>query len=301
MVRAELLTPRSLISACFCLFVLGGATAASAAVESATQPATRPALPPGMTAYDWTVIVAYGVGLLAVGWYYARRTRTTEDYLLGGRSMRAGSVGLSLFATLLSTITYLAIPGEMIKHGPVILWSIAAIPIAYVVVGYLLIPPFMKLKVTSAYEILEVRLGVRIRLLGSVIFLMTRLLWMALIIYLTSDKIVVPIFGWSENIIIPLFGESTWELSPTTCVAVIIGLVTVVYTSMGGLRAVVFTDVVQSFILLGGAILAITVITVKMGGFSWWPTEWATNWSHQPVFWRPPCPASRRASIPPAR
>ncbi|MBN1853429.1 MAG: sodium/solute symporter [Pirellulales bacterium] len=224
----------------------------------------------GIAPLDWIVLALYGVGMLGIGWFYSRRTRNTEDYLLGGRTMRSGSVGLSLFATLLSTITYLALPGEMIKYGPVILWCMVAIPIAYLVVGYLLIPHFMKLRVTSAYEILEIRLGIRIRLLGSVIFLMTRMLWMALIIYLTADKIIVVMMGWPA-----------WM---TPYVSIIIGVVTVIYTSMGGLRAVVFTDVLQTFILFVGALLALLLITIKMGGFGWWPSEWSPSWGYQPVF-----------------
>ncbi|MBN1489079.1 MAG: sodium/solute symporter, partial [Phycisphaerae bacterium] len=239
--------------------------------SATTQSAEAAGNPVELKTVDRIVIAVYGIGLLAVGVYFARRTRTTDDYLLGGRKMRSGSVGLSLFASLLSTITYLAIPGEMISKGPVILLSLVSIPIAYVVVGWLLIPYIMRLRVTSAYEILETRLGVRIRLLGSVIFLLTRLLWMALIIYITSDKIVVVMMGWPSK--------------ATPYVAIAIGLLTVVYTSMGGLRAVVFTDVIQSFILLGGAVLSIVLITFAMGGVgAWWPHEWSSGWDLQPVF-----------------
>lgn len=229
----------------------------------------------GLTVVDWIVITFYGVGLLGVGWYYSRRTRNTEDYLLGGRNMISSAVGLSLFATLLSTITYLSIPGELVAKGPVILWTVAAIPIAYVVVGYFLIPHFMRLRVTSAYEILETRLGIHIRLLACTIFLLTRLLWMGLIIYQTADKVIVVMMDWDK--------------STTPYVAAVIGLITVIYTSMGGLRAVVFTDVIQSFILLGGAILAIIMISVEMGGVTaWWPTEWSPTWDTQPLFsWDP--------------
>ena len=72
-------------------------------------------------ALDWLVIAAYGVGMIAVGYYYSRRSRTTEDYMLGGRRMDSWLVGFSLFASLLSAISYLAWPGEMIKHGPTLL------------------------------------------------------------------------------------------------------------------------------------------------------------------------------------
>lgn len=224
-----------------------------------------------MTLLDWAVIAVYMLGMLGIGAYYHFRMHDAEDYLLGGRNMRSSSVGLSLFATLFSTITYLALPGEIIDKGPVILWSMAAIPIAYVIVGYSLIPHFMRLRMTSAYEILEKRLGLNIRLMGSTIFLLTRMFWMALIIYITSQKIIVVMMGLPDS----------W----TPWVALVIGLVTVVYTSMGGLRAVVLTDVIQSFILLGGALLAIGTVTYAMGGVgAWWPTSWSPTWDSQPVW-----------------
>jgi solute:Na+ symporter, SSS family len=247
--------------------------------EAAAQRALASPPSRGMTLLDWVVIGIYTIGMLAIGWYYSVRTQDKEDYLLGGRSMRSSSVGLSLFSTLFSTITYLALPGEMISKGPVILWSMMAIPIAYVVVGYLLIPHFMRLRLTSAYEILETRLGVSIRLIAAVVFLVTRFLWMALIVYVTAEKIIVTMMDYPPEkaaIIMPI-------------VAIAIGLVTVVYTTMGGLRAVVLTDVIQSFILLGGAILAIVLITIKMGGVgAWWPTSWSPHWDQQPIFsWDP--------------
>ncbi|HOB76049.1 MAG TPA: Na+:solute symporter, partial [Phycisphaerae bacterium] len=188
--------------------------------------------PPRLYLLDWAVIAAYALGMLAIGYLFAKRTKSTDEYLTGGRNMRSSSIGLSLFATLMSTITYLAIPGEMINKGPVILWWMATLPVVYLIVGYALIPLFMKLAVTSAYEILETRLGLTGRLTASVIFLATRLLWMALIIYLTADKLIVQMLGWDKN--------------ATPWVAAAIGIVTVIYTSMGGLRAVVLTDVIQS-------------------------------------------------------
>ncbi len=189
--------------------------------------------------------------------------------------MKSARSACSLFATLLSTITYLAIPGEMINKGPVILWCMLAIPIAYVVVGYILIPHIMRLKITSGYEILESRLGVRIRLLGSSIFLLTRFLWLALIIYITADKILVTIVGWPA--------------SYTPYVAIVIGIVTVLYTSLGGLPAVVLTDVIQTIILFLAAVVSIVLVSIQLGGVgAWWPHEWSPYWDSQPVFsWDP--------------
>ncbi len=227
--------------------------------------------PTGLTLLDWAVIAVYALGMLGIGWYYSRRNRSTEDYLLGGRTMRSSSVGLSLFATLFSTITYLALPGEMINKGPVILCYLFAMPVVYAVVAYLLIRPFLRLRTTSAYQILEERLGLSVRMIGSCIFLATRLLWMALITYITAEKLIVTVMGWDPR--------------STVYVAAVIGVVTLVYTSMGGLRAVVMTDVIQSVILFGAAVAAIVLITVQMGGIgAWWPREWSPSWENQPVF-----------------
>ena len=226
--------------------------------------------PHHLAVLDWMMIVAYGLVVLGVGWYWSRKIVTTEGYLLGGRNMRPWLVGVSLFASLLSTISYLAVPGEMIQNGPMIFCGAVSYPLVLFAAGWFLIPVIMKTKVTSAYEILESRLGVSVRMVGSVIFLAMRLFWMGLIIYTTTYKVLVPVLG----------------LSPTTApfVCAGLGLITVVYTSMGGLPAVVLTDVINTFILFLGALLALLVITISLGGLrGWWPTEWAPNW--QPPEW----------------
>ncbi len=228
-------------------------------------------VPPRMPALDWAIIALYATGMLAVGWYYARRTVSTEDYLLGGRNMNWLNVGLSLFATLLSTISYLAWPGEMIRYGPLfMIGAISAYPFIFVVTGWFLIPFIMKLRVTSAYEILESQLGTAVRVVGSFLFLALRLAWMAVIIFATSDKVLVPLMGWSS--------------SATPYVCVVLGAITVIYTSMGGLRAVVLTDVVQTLILFGGAILTLVLVTLYLGGVGqWWPAGWLPHWP-EPVW-----------------
>ena len=218
-----------------------------------------------LSSLDWIVIVVYALGMLLVGWYFSRRTRNTEDYMLGGRNMKPWAVGMSLFATLLSAISYLALPGEVIKHGPMLICGLASYPLVFAVVGWLIIPTIMKLKVSSAYEILEVRLGVSLRVLASVLFLTMRLVWMSVIIYMCSVKVIVPVMGWSPE-------AALW-------VSIVMGVVTIIYTSMGGLRAVVATDVAQTFILIGAAILSIVVISNRLGGFSEIiPKSWPENW-----------------------
>ena len=219
---------------------------------------------------DWVVIGLYLVVLLGVGWYYSRRTVTAEDYLLGGRRMKSWRVGLSLFASLLSTISFLAWPGEMIRYGPLFMGGCIAYPFIILFVGWILIPRIMELPVTSAYEILERRLGLGPRLLGAGFFLAMRLIWMSVILYATAEKALIPMLEWDPKV------------SPYVCAA--LGTVTVLYTSFGGLRAVVMTDVIQSIVLLSGAFLTLGIITYDLGGVgAWWPLQWMDHWP-EPVF-----------------
>ena len=74
-----------------------------------------------MALLDWIVMGGYAAGMLLVGWYYSRKTETSEDYMLGGREMSPIAVGISLFASLLSAISYLALPGDVVKNGPMVL------------------------------------------------------------------------------------------------------------------------------------------------------------------------------------
>jgi len=219
-----------------------------------------------LTSLDWLVIIVYGIGMLLVGFYFSRINKNPDDYMLGGRQMKSWRVGLSLFATLFSAVTYLSLPGEMIKHGPMIWCIVASLPFIYIVVAYFFIPFIMKLKITSAYELLETKLGLRNRLLAASYFLIMRFVWMAVIIYMVAEKVIVPIMGWPEQ--------------TALLISIVMGIVTVIYTSFGGLRGVVLTDVVQTFILFGGTILAVVLIIRQLGSVSAIiPSHWPKNWA----------------------
>lgn len=218
-----------------------------------------------LTFLDWIVLLAYGAGMLFIGWFYSRKNKTKDDYLLGGRKMNPTAIGISLFATLMSTLSYLTYPGEMIQHGPVIFTGILAFPLVYYVVGWWLIPRFMKMNVTSAYEILEKKLGLSVRMLAIFMFLSLRLLWMATIIYVTVD--------------VALYSVIQFDRSCVPWIGALLTVVTIFYTSMGGLKAVVVTDVIQSFIFLGGALLSIVVVCFHLGSFTAiFPAEWPAHW-----------------------
>jgi len=223
----------------------------------------------GLTWIDWAIVAIYASSTLVLGWYFSRRQNNTQEYFVGSGSMNSTLIGVSLFATLLSTISYLSMPGELLGKGPVYMSNLLALPLVFVIVGYILLPVYMRYRVTSAYELLEARLGLSVRMLGVVMFLSLRLVWMSLLVYLTAKALTVMI-GVGENWI--------------PAVVFVTGLVSVTYASLGGLRAVVITDLIQTILLFSGAVLVIVMVTIDFGGLGWFPTEWHTNWDTQPLF-----------------
>jgi len=223
-----------------------------------------------MAIVDWIILCLYAVSTICLGWYFGRKQSDTSEYFVGSRNMNPLLIGVSLFATLLSTISYLALPGETLGKGPIYLSNFIAYPFVYLVIGFVILPVYMRLRVTSAYELLEDRLGISIRLLGATLFLMLRLVWMSLLVYLTAEAIAIMIGVGEEKV--------PWIILVT-------GIFAITYTSIGGLKAVVITDLMQTLLLYGGALLVIGTITWKMGGFGWFPTEWQGDvWDAQPFF-----------------
>ena len=224
---------------------------------------------PGLTPLDWAIIVLYALSTLGLGYFFSRRQTSVREYFTGSGRMPPSLIGVSLFATLLSTISYLSIPGEAIGKGPVWMLNYLTLPIAVLVVGFIFIPRYMRTRVTSAYELLEERLGLGVRLLGATLFVLLRLVWMALLIYLAAKAMAV-MFGLDDSWV-------PW-------ITLVTGLVAITYTSMGGLRAVVITDLVQTVLMLGGALTVIGMVSYHFSGIDWMPTRWQGHWDEQPLF-----------------
>lgn len=248
------------------LFLLTPLSAAESASPAHPEPL---ALHAGLHPIDWVIIAIYAISTILLGWYFSRGQKDTSEYFVGSGKMNPVLIGVSLFATLLSTITYLSTPGEILGKGPVYLVKDLAMPFIFIIVGFVMLPVYMKQRVTSAYELLEDKLGLGIRLLGAIMFIALRLIWMSLLVYLTAKAITTMLNVGEEWIPYIVLGT---------------GSVAIIYTSLGGLRAVVITDLIQTVLLFGGALLVIATITYHLGGFSWFPTEWDTNWDTQPFF-----------------
>ncbi len=222
----------------------------------------------GLQPLDWGLVIVYAASTIGLGLYFSRKQRSMQEYFTGGGNMNPLLIGVSLFATLLSTISYLSVPGEASGKGPVNLLAMLSLPFVFYVVGRLMLPVYMEYRVTSAYELLERKLGLSVRLLGATMFLALRLVWMTLLVYLAAEAMVV-MMGIDPKWIPLVVGVT--------------GLVAVIYTSLGGLQAVVITDFMQTLLLFGGALLVVVTVTIDLGGFGWIPAGWHPNWDSQPI------------------
>lgn len=210
-----------------------------------------------LTWQDNTVIIVYLLGMIGLGVWLGRRERSDEEYFLAGRKMPWFAVGVSVIASILSSLTYLAEPGEVWKSGVThLLGKMIAIPIEMIIVWVVCIPFLMRFRFTSAYEYLGQRFGKATRRVGVVLFILLVVMWMGFVVLMTA-KALAQISGW-----------------PLLAILVVVGAVATVYTMIGGLRAVIWTDVIQVALLIGGALFAVGFVAVKTksGFFDWMET-----------------------------
>jgi len=203
--------------------------------------------------FDWIVLGVYLAGMAAIGGYFSLSQTSTREFFLGGQRFGFLSISLSVLATGLSAITFIGLPGLVVKKDwSPLMASLVAVP-ATLIVAWLFVPFFWKLKLTSAYEYLERRFDSRISILCSVLFLMLRGLLAGVAIYAPS---------------IALSAVTGWDISG--CI-IISGIFTIIYTSLGGMSAVVWTDVVQALVFFGGALLIIFQLAHQLPGG---PSDW---------------------------
>lgn len=211
----------------------------------------------GLSGLDYAVIATYFVVLLAIGYFFSRRQNDTQEFFVAGRNTRSWAAGVSIFASLLSTISYLSVPGEVIKHGLAFVSIVAASPLAFLLVGYVIVPISMRMRATSCYEYLEKRFDLRTRLFAALLFTLIRLSWMGVVVFAASTAV---------GRILGLGPQHMW------LVALTVGAIAIIYTTMGGIKTVIWTDVVQVAILLGGLVYLVGYVTLSTGSgpLAWW-------------------------------
>ena len=198
---------------------------------------------------DWIVLFGYFVGVLLLGFWFWRKNQSSEQFTSGGRSLSGWLCGLSIFATYLSSISYLALPGKaFVDNWNPFVFSLA-LPLAAFVAARFFVPLYRKLSMSgevSAYSILEERFGLWARVYASCFYLLFQIARIGVVMYLMALPMAV-IFGWDIRILI-----------------VVTGAIVIAYSFVGGIVAVIWADAVQAIVLMCGALLALGILLMDM-------------------------------------
>jgi len=199
---------------------------------------------------DWAFLAAYFTVIVAIGVYVSRRDRTTEDYFVGSRKIPGWALGLSILGTCISSVTYVAYPGKSLVHDWQYLVQGLMLPVL-VFAGALAVVPFYRRYVrVSVNEFIELRFGPRVRLFTLFVLVTAELTRLAMVLYLVS-LVIHTITGW-----------------PLVAVITGMGAITAAYSAAGGIKGVIWTDVLQTLVLFAGGLAVVFVVSLQVpGGF----------------------------------
>ncbi len=221
----------------------------------------------GFKTLDYVAIGGYFAILLLMGFFFAGRGQTTDDFFVAGRRIPWWAAGVSIFGTQLSAITFMAAPAKTYAtNWNYFLNNFGIVFVAPIIVLYFL-PFFRRLEVTTAYEYLEKRFDVVTRLFGSVAFIAMQVGRMGIVLLLPSIALA-----------------AVTGINVYTCI-LLMGVVATFYTVLGGIEAVIWTDVLQVIVLAGGALIALAMAIADAGGFSAAYTLAQANNKIEPFLW----------------
>ncbi len=199
-----------------------------------------------MSVIDWIIMLAVLLGIVVYGIFKTRNINNVQSYLLGDKDLPWWTIGLSIMATQASAVTFLSTPGQAYSSGMGFAQFYFGMPIAMILLCIFVLPIYYKLNVYTAYEYLESRFDLKTRTLTAILFLVQRGMAAGITIYAPSI-VLSNIFGWSLNITILLMG-----------------VFVIIYTVMGGTKAVSVTQKQQMIVILIGMLLAAIIIVFKM-------------------------------------
>src|ERR671934_1683747 len=209
------------------------------------------------TTLDAVVLLLYLAGTTALGMYIGRRQRDARDYFIADRAIPWWAVLFSIVATETSALTFISIPGLAYLGNLGFLQVVAGYVIGRIVVAYVLLPRYYLGELVTAYALLERRFGLATRRFTSIVFMVTRALADAVRVFATAVPIAL-VLG-------PVMPRQ--YVMPTA--VLILGTLTVIYTYRGGMRAVVWTEILQATVYIVGGLSAIVLIGQLMpGGWS---------------------------------
>lgn len=196
-----------------------------------------------LSALDIMVLVIYAIILVVMGGYYTRKCRTSNQFMVADRSIPAWAAGLAVMSAYTSSLSYIATPGKAFDtNWHPLIFALTILPVAWVVTHFV-IPYYRKIHIISVYSFLEYRLGNWGRIYAAFSFVFYMIGRIAVILYLAS-LLLISFIPW--NIVI---------------VIIVIGIVTIVYTLLGGMEAVIWTDVMQSLVMIVGILFCAVILT----------------------------------------
>ncbi len=199
-----------------------------------------------LSVIDIGILLAYCCVLIWMGIYYRRKCRTAEQFMVADRSIPAWAAGLAVMSAYTSSISYIATPGKAFdSNWHPIIFALCIPPVAWLVCKYA-VPYYRKTKLISVYSFLEDRLGSWGRVYAALAFVVYMIGRVAVILYLASLLV---------NTFVPL---------NIAVVIIIIGFVTIVYTLLGGMEAVIWTDVMQSVIMIVGIAFCAVILSAEI-------------------------------------
>src|SRR5262249_10243311 len=205
-------------------------------------------MPDGFGVINYLVLVGYMAGVVALGVSFTRKQKTLASYFLAERSAPWWAVGISILACDFSAVSYLGGPSGTYYQDLRYTVTVLLYPVIAVAVSYLFVPFLARLKVFTIYEYLEHRFGLASRLFASAVFLLQRGSHIAIAIYAISLALQ-QIVGW-----------------PVGACVLLVGGLTTLYTVLGGMKAVLWTDVRQFFVLIGGMLTMAAVVLYRFHG-----------------------------------
>ena len=205
----------------------------------------------GLNRVDLLIIAVYLAGITLFGLRFRKRQRSMRDYFLADRNIPWWAIALSIVAAETSTLTIISIPGLAYDSDLTFLQVVMGYVVGRIIISFLLLPHYFRGDLYTAYQLIERRFGPRLRSVTAALFLLTRAAAEGVRVYAVSIVVSIAL--------------GTGEVSSIA----IITLLTLIYTFEGGLAAVIWTDVVQTFIYVGGTIVGlVTIVHLVPGGWN---------------------------------
>ena len=216
---------------------------------------------------DGVIVLVYFVAITAIGLYMGRRERTLNDFALGGRRVPWWAVMASIIAAETSAATFLGAPGEGYTNKSfAYVQLVLGLIIGRFVVGHVFLKPYYTFKVYTVYDYLGVRFGPWTKGVVSALFLFMRTLASGTRLFIPSLVMVLAYRMFAAGGRVQFSQEAVTTVGPYLTAVVALAIVTCLYTAVGGIKAVIWTDVIQACLMFGGALIAIGTLLSHLGG-----------------------------------